>query len=100
MQVRDRPHKWTIFRGNQRMGVERAMHGSPTENDAYEATHAARGLTLQRIDRNGNFSSRELSMGNSDAAAQALRSFERRSYPCRLKLRKLDGRKPNWHEWT
>jgi hypothetical protein len=38
------------------MGVERAMHGSPTENDAYEATHAARGLTLQRIDRNGNFS--------------------------------------------
>jgi hypothetical protein len=72
VQVRDRPHKWTIFRGNQRMGVERAMHGSPTENDAYEATHAARGLTLQRIDGNGNFSPE---MGTPDAATQAPRSL-------------------------
>jgi hypothetical protein len=35
------PFKWAIFRGNQRMWVERAMHGYPTENDAYEAGQAA-----------------------------------------------------------
>ena len=44
VQVSDRspnPYKWAIFRGNQRMWVERAMHGYPTEDDAYEAGQAA-----------------------------------------------------------
>jgi hypothetical protein len=44
VQVWDRssnPYRWTIFRGNQRMWVERAMHGYPTENGAYEAGQAA-----------------------------------------------------------
>ena len=35
------PFRWAIFRGNQRMRVERAMHGYATENDAYEAGQAA-----------------------------------------------------------
>ena len=35
------PFRWTIFRGKQRMWVERAMHGYSTENDAYEAGQAA-----------------------------------------------------------
>ena len=35
------PFRWAIFRGNQRMWVERAMHGYPTENDAYDAGQAA-----------------------------------------------------------
>jgi len=54
------------FRGTQRMWVERAMHGCPTENDAHEAGQAAlirtrpAGLTLQLIDRNGNLAPRTI----------------------------------------
>ena len=44
VKVREKPpnpFKWEIYRGNEPMWIERAMHGYATERDAYDAGQAA-----------------------------------------------------------
>ena len=44
VKVREKPpnpFKWEIYRGSEPMWIERAMHGYPTERDAYDAAQAA-----------------------------------------------------------
>jgi hypothetical protein len=56
VKVREKPpnpFKWEIYRGDEPMWIERAMHGYSTERDAYDAGEAvlARLLSHEALNK-------------------------------------------------